>query len=93
MTEPELYVNLDFVNADLRNQIKHSREVLEQVRRLREALALVDNNPQAQKKIQETIDGLLKTVNEMTANVMTTSSSASTATALFTTTPRAKTEK
>jgi len=70
-------LDLSFLARDVRNQIAHSRDLIEQIKSLRETLPKIED-AETRQKVEQTIKGLLGIVDNINANTEFTTTSGTT---------------
>lgn len=73
---PQSFYSFGFIGDDLKKQIESSREILNQVKALKD-LENQTTEPEKKKQLQNTIEHLIRVVDKLTANVVVTSATAS----------------
>src|ERR1700674_4383916 len=73
MTTSSSSIDLSFLSDDVRNQLAHSRSILDQIQVLQSLLPKI-NDPEARKQVEESIKKLLNIANSVVINASTTSS-------------------
>jgi hypothetical protein len=74
MTNDPKYLDLRFLSETVRKQIEDSKNILEEVKRLRETANKITDQ-EIKNQIQESVVRLLNTAGSMTSNVVVTQSS------------------
>lgn len=69
-------IDLSFLARDVQSQIENSKNVLKQAQALRDLLPKIED-PEIRRRVEETINQLLGITSSISANVATTTSSAS----------------
>lgn len=77
MTEPTKFLDLSFIERDVRNQLVHSRDIVAQIEAL-QSIAANTTDPQAKAQIEAAINALLGIASGLTSNALSTSSSVGT---------------
>jgi hypothetical protein len=71
------YLDLSFIETDIRNQLAHVKDILSQVEELQQLSRQISDS-QAKAKIEDSSRRLLEIAKALSSNALTTSSSTST---------------
>jgi hypothetical protein len=78
MADPgQKYLDLSFIERDVRNQLVHSRDIISQVELLRAVASRIED-PATKAQIEDSIRRLLSIANSVSANALSTSASTAT---------------